>query len=183
MSEDFITEYKSPLNILPAGLERKWHKALFGRITDNPLSNLFIDLFIIGRTLEFVEDPKKIKSQGIPVRVLQSHEVLELKEFKEKLELKLGKHINACFQSGDIKKVRSLEAITKTVNEKLDAVYNGDLSNDIIALNFVENCALVEKMITRYNLREHFESEGRVLSDDQFYGVIKRLNIGHYFCD
>ena len=52
-----------------------------------------------------------------------------------------------------------------------------------MALSFVEDMAMSEKLFTRYCLREHFEKYGRVLSDDQFYGVIKRLDIGHYFVD
>ena len=178
MSEGFITEYESPLM-----WDEKWRKATYGRITDKPLSNLFIDLLIIGQTLEFVEDSKKEKVKGLPEHFLQGHSVLELKEFKEKLELELGKHVNACVQSGDIKKIRSLEKVTKTVTEKFDRMSDGDFPSDIMALDFVELRALAEEEFTRYELREHLEKFGRVLSDDQFYGLIKRLNIGHYFCD
>ena len=76
MSEGFITEYESPLM-----WDEKWRKASFGRITGNPLSSLFIDLLIIGQTLEFVEDSKKEKVKGLPEHFLQGHSVLELKEF------------------------------------------------------------------------------------------------------
>ncbi|MDA7680909.1 hypothetical protein N8603_00840 [Verrucomicrobiales bacterium] len=176
MSESFITKYESPFR-----WEEKWHKAIYGRISDNPLSNLFIDLFIIGQTLEFVEDPRKVKAKGLPEQILERHAVLELKEFKKKLELKLGKHVNACFQAGDSKKIRSLEKVAKTVTEKFDTICDGDFSNDVMALSFVEDMAMSEKRFTRYCLREHFESKGRVLSDDQFYGIIKRLDMGPYF--
>ena len=119
----------------------------------------------------------------MPEQILKNHAVLELNKFKEKLELKLGKHVNACHQSGDSKKIRSLEKVTKTVTEKFDTICDGDFSNDVMALSFVEDMAMSEKLFTRYCLREHFEKYGRVLSDDQFYGVIKRLDIGHYFVD
>ena len=178
MSEGFITEYESPFR-----WDDKFHKAIYGRITDNPLSNLFIDLFIIGQTLEFVENPEKVKAEGLPQQILERHAVLELKEFKEKLELKLGKHVNACYQSGDIKKIRSLEKVTKTVTEKFDRMCDGDFPSDIMALRFVEFRVLAEEEFTRYELREHLEKYGRVLSDDQFYGLIRRLDIGRYICD
>ncbi|MEE2966474.1 MAG: hypothetical protein VX646_01225 [Verrucomicrobiota bacterium] len=166
----------------------KTRRAAFGRIVDNPISNLLIDLFMVSKILYLRGRPDD-ELDNDPQLGFGSYVLLDMfdeqywpDEKLEEIKLQIGGNLTAYFSHlmiyGDMEQIRSLKTRTATVIEKVTEYFNGKKNPDSSALSVVSFYKFTNQKLTRKILKyELEENHGHKLTEDQIYNLVKRLNI------
>ena len=165
----------------------KTRRAAFGRIVDNPISNLLIDLFMVSKALylrqlsddELKDDAQLKYGSYMLLSFFEDWPDEKLKEIKLQIGRNLTAHFSHLMITGDMEQIRSLGTRSATVIEKVTGYFNhGESSPDLIALQVVSQYKFYKQKLTRKILKyELEENHGHKLTEDQIYNLVKRLNL------